>query len=324
MKWRRFLDWPDWIHPEAWALEHNKNHHCHLNEYVDFDNSDPDLVESNMQSITNLDLGLGMPWLNIAVKDVILLANILFWRWSYYASNTYDRLLMSKLPKEERLKLSPGRTMTVLSLVRSETCWEYLSIVMKVHVPNMIYWLIFCVIYERFLWQGSFYRVLRNVMIGEMFANIHSFMIIVPNHCGGDMYKFPTPAKGQVDIIFRSVLGSVNYDLGNYWVDFFSGYLNYQIEHHMFPDASPLHYRALAPKVKAICHKYEIPYIQEHVLWRVFHTRQIVQGFERMMVFDDSASTSKASDGGASSPSSTVEVTHFSDSDETCCSDATK
>ncbi len=286
MGWRRFLDWPDWIHPEAWALEHNKNHHCHLNEYSDFDHSDPDLVEMNMANIIAADLGYG-DWVNVVFKDLIVISNMLFWRWSYYASNTYDRLLVSQLPQEERLKVPASRTLTILAWFRKPTTWHYTKIFLRVHFPNIVYWLIVCFIYEYIFISGSFYRVLRNIMIGEMIANIHSFAIIVPNHCGGDLYKFSTPARGQVDIIFRSVLGSTNYDLGNYWIDFFHGYLNYQIEHHMFPDASPLHYRLLAPKVKEICLKHGVPYIQENVLMRVFHTRQIMQGIEKMMIYDD-------------------------------------
>ena len=40
--WRRFLDWADWIEPEAWKYEHNVLHHSHTGE-----EADPDLVERN-------------------------------------------------------------------------------------------------------------------------------------------------------------------------------------------------------------------------------------------------------------------------------------
>ncbi len=284
MCWRRFLDWPDWIFPEAWALEHNKNHHCHLNEYSDFDHSDPDLVEMNMDNIIASDCGI--PWLNIVWKDLFMVVNMLIWRWSYYASTTYDRMIMSELPSEQRAKLNPDRTVTFFTWMKWVPFSYFGKIFLTVHLPTLLYWGIFCGLFEIVI-PGSFYTVLRNVMIGETVANVHSFCIIVPNHCGGDLYKFPNPAKGQADIIFRSVLGSTNYDLGSYWIDFMHGYLNYQIEHHMFPDYSPLHYRLLAPKIKSICQKHGLKYVQENVFMRVFHTRQIIQGFEKMMIYDD-------------------------------------
>jgi hypothetical protein len=41
---RRFLYWGDWIHPDAWSLEHNRLHHYNLGE-----SEDPDHVQFNMQ-----------------------------------------------------------------------------------------------------------------------------------------------------------------------------------------------------------------------------------------------------------------------------------
>jgi hypothetical protein len=45
--------------------------------------------------------------------------------------------------------------------------------------------------------------------------------------------------------------------------DFMHGWLNYQIEHHMFPDLSMLSYQKAAPIVRAACEKYGVPYVQE-------------------------------------------------------------
>ena len=39
---RRWLDWPEWMLPEAWNYEHNRLHHYKLNE-----TGDPDLVQRN-------------------------------------------------------------------------------------------------------------------------------------------------------------------------------------------------------------------------------------------------------------------------------------
>mmetsp|Transcript_28700 Transcript_28700/g.60600 ORF Transcript_28700/g.60600 Transcript_28700/m.60600 type:complete len:498 (-) Transcript_28700:59-1552(-) len=41
---------------------------------------------------------------------------------------------------------------------------------------------------------------------------------------------------------------------------YFSGGLNYQIEHHLFPCINHCHLPALAPGVKRICKKYDVPY----------------------------------------------------------------
>ncbi len=335
--WQRLADWPDWIYPEAWALEHNKNHHCHLNEYADFDHSDPDFVEMNMSGIINfkLDLavlryvetllhiftGFGGIDLNdvftTIVKDIFLIISMLTWRWMYYACNTYDRYkTLSTLSKQEREKLQADRTITlftsapIFAWITGSTCsqltfnayWEMFSVTIFPLVGYCVtialsyhYLLVPLFLHHFTYWsscsnphtENTFTTVLWNILIGETLANVYSFAIVVPNHCGNDLYKFPQPACGQVDIIFRSVLGSTNFQLGGYWTDFFHGYLNYQIEHHMFPDMSPLHYRLFAPKVQVICIKYGIPYVQESVFHRLFRTRQIIQGKEQMMIYYD-------------------------------------
>lgn len=43
---RRFIDWLDWMHPDAWKHEHNVLHHYHTGEVTD-----PDLVERNIELI---------------------------------------------------------------------------------------------------------------------------------------------------------------------------------------------------------------------------------------------------------------------------------
>jgi len=39
-----------------------------------------------------------------------------------------------------------------------------------------------------------------------------------------------------------------------------SGNLSYQVEHHLYPDMPSSRYREIAPKVRAICERYGLPY----------------------------------------------------------------
>lgn len=41
-----------------------------------------------------------------------------------------------------------------------------------------------------------------------------------------------------------------------------TGGLNYQIEHHLFPQISHVHYPKLSLIVKQVCQEYNIPYIE--------------------------------------------------------------
>lgn len=41
---------------------------------------------------------------------------------------------------------------------------------------------------------------------------------------------------------------------------FLSGNLSHQVEHHLFPDLPAHRYKEIAPKVQAVCRKYNVPY----------------------------------------------------------------
>ena len=57
----------------------------------------------------------------------------------------------------------------------------------------------------------------------------------------------------------RQLLGSCNIDGGRLF-HVFSGNLSHQIEHHLFPDMPSNRYPEVAPRVRALCARYEIPY----------------------------------------------------------------
>ena len=46
----------------------------------------------------------------------------------------------------------------------------------------------------------------------------------------------------------------------NWWCGFFSGGLNMQIEHHMFPCINHCHLPALQPKVMELCKRHGVEY----------------------------------------------------------------
>jgi len=45
------------------------------------------------------------------------------------------------------------------------------------------------------------------------------------------------------------------------------GGLNFQIEHHLFPRISHVHYRALAPIVRGVCDEFDLPYHSVDSMW---------------------------------------------------------
>ena len=78
-----------------------------------------------------------------------------------------------------------------------------------------------------------------------------------PNHKG-----MPTLTEAdQLDFLRRQVLTSRNVR-GSRFVDFLLGGLNYQIEHHLFPNMPRPNLRHAQPLVKEFCRRHDLPYAE--------------------------------------------------------------
>lgn len=272
--WRRWLDWPDWMDPAAWAHEHNQLHHFHTGE-VD----DPDLVEHNAWILRASAMPEPLKWL-------LGLTLMLTWKLSYYAPNTLWALQQHDLrkaraadapplptPGNVRRLFYPGERLLLPVTRRGLAFWG------RCVLPYAMYR--FGLIPALFLPLGTWAwaAVLINSLLAELYANAHSFFIIAPNHAGEDLWRFDAPGRDRAEFFLRQVVGSVNYPGGSDRADFLMGYLNYQIEHHLWPDLPMLKYRQAAPRVRAICARHGVPYVEQGVhrrfgqLWRILTGR---------------------------------------------------
>ena len=50
------------------------------------------------------------------------------------------------------------------------------------------------------------------------------------------------------------------------WTELFGG-INYQIEHHLFPNMANEHYKTIAPIVKKYCYEHDLPYSVQNSLY---------------------------------------------------------
>jgi linoleoyl-CoA desaturase len=60
----------------------------------------------------------------------------------------------------------------------------------------------------------------------------------------------------------HQMLTTQNFAMANRFISWYVGGLNFQIEHHLFPNVSHVHYRALAPIVAKVAKEHNLPYYQ--------------------------------------------------------------
>lgn len=98
--------------------------------------------------------------------------------------------------------------------------------------------------------------------IANLIRNIWAWAIIFCGHFTEDIYTFKKESiegetKGQWYL--RQILGSSNIS-GSKLMHLLSGNLSHQVEHHLFPDLPANRYAEIAPRVRAVCAKYNVPY----------------------------------------------------------------
>jgi len=284
--WRRICDWFDWMMPEAWNVEHNNRHHYNLSEL-----EDPDLVENNLSELREMKIPLVLKYVYVAVAAAT-------WKWLYYSPNTYKELKLAKWRREGKKipeGVVPSDAVTIKTLL-FDTCafytlTEFFTVVVGPYLLLHFFVLPMPLIFVgQYLGNGDMYmNAVKNLFLADILTNLHGFVAVVTNHAGDDMYRFRAgcrPFSGS--FYLRQVLASVDYPYGSDLNDFMHGWLNYQIEHHMWPNLSMLSYQKSAPIVRDICKRHNVPYIQENVFWRTKKTVDIMTGTSSMKWFPES------------------------------------
>ena len=250
--WRRMVQWADWMVPEAWIYEHNVLHHQNTGE-----RADPDLIEQNLEAIHRSGTPAWLRWGLLAVLAAT-------WRASYYAPNTL-RAWYHRHAGHDVVRRAP-----IGLLLRR--CYAPYALLNFVALPLL------------FLPLGAWavFSAWCNSLMADVLTNLHTFFVVGPNHTGDDVFRFEDRPASRGEFYVRQVIGSVNYRTGGDPTDYAHLWLNYQIEHHLFPDVPMLAYRRVQPEVQALCARYGVPYRQEPLTRRFAKMASVFVGRAQM------------------------------------------
>ncbi|TSD95141.1 acyl-CoA desaturase [Skermania sp. ID1734] len=110
--------------------------------------------------------------------------------------------------------------------------------------------------------ESTYLRTLLADAVANIIRNVWAHAIIFCGHFPDQTYTF---SEAEVENetrggwYVRQLIGAANID-GSPLFHVVSGNLGYQVEHHLFPDMPSSRYAEIAPKVKEICERYELPY----------------------------------------------------------------
>lgn len=138
----------------------------------------------------------------------------------------------------------------------------------KIDIPNITYYditdVLLGLIHILFLYQAGFWPSLCYLLSLNFWYAINiipdhdTYETSVDNHyIGNDWCKMQICNSGN--FLNQSLL----------WTYLFGG-INYQIEHHLFPNMSYIHYPTIAPIVKKYCKENNIPYVHHETVYDAY------------------------------------------------------
>jgi linoleoyl-CoA desaturase len=95
--------------------------------------------------------------------------------------------------------------------------------------------------------------------------------------------EFPVPADNgrlEDEWAVHQLKTTANFATRNKLISWFVGGLNFQVEHHLFPKISHIHYPAISKIIKQACQEYDVVYIEypkmyQAVISHVSYLRQM-------------------------------------------------
>ena len=131
----------------------------------------------------------------------------------------------------------------------------------KLIITKAVYYLLFLVIPLLFF-PGPWYLILLGYILMHYVAGFILAIVFQPAHVLPDVkYPMPNP-KGTVENnwAIHQLETTTDFAQDNKILSWFLGGLNFQVEHHLFPNICHVHYKKLAKIVRETAKEYNLPY----------------------------------------------------------------
>jgi linoleoyl-CoA desaturase len=73
--------------------------------------------------------------------------------------------------------------------------------------------------------------------------------------------------KFEDEFATHQIKTTANFGTGSKTISWLVGGLNFQVEHHLFPKISHIHYPSISKIVKKVCEEYQLKYIEYKTMW---------------------------------------------------------
>jgi len=113
------------------------------------------------------------------------------------------------------------------------------------------------------IWSVGFVNWLIGFALLTLFAGVVLSIVFQLAHTIEET-SFPEPVSGKLndEWAVHQLKTTANFATRNKLISWWVGGLNFQIEHHLFPKISHVHYPEISKIIRNACHEFGIPYIE--------------------------------------------------------------
>ncbi|TAE50278.1 MAG: acyl-CoA desaturase [Bacteroidetes bacterium] len=220
-----------------WKQKHNVIHHT----YTNVEGVDDDIHKSPFLRMCETQRFVPMHALQYIYMFPLYCLGTLFWIWF----NDFKSYFAAKIHTTERWEMS---------LTDHVIFW----------VSKILYVVFYLVIPISVWGVGNFLigYLLMNAVMGFTLSIVFQLAHVVEDTIFQKADETIKKNVIEVDWTVFQLQTTVNFGASNPVLSWFVGGLNYQVEHHLFPKVSHVHYPAVSKIVREVCQKYNVPYLE--------------------------------------------------------------
>ncbi len=175
----------------------------------------------------------------------------------YYAWVLYCLFTISWVTRKDFIKLSGYKSKNLLKTQNT----SYTKALLFLIFSKMLYFLVFLgfpIFFSEQSWEFTLFGfIIMHAVCGFIWSV--TFQL---SHKITEVSITPVGEEGQINTDWGShqLNTTANFAIDNRLVTWYTGGINYQIEHHLFPDICQVHLRKISKLVKETTGKYDLPY----------------------------------------------------------------
>lgn len=124
-------------------------------------------------------------------------------------------------------------------------------------------------------------QIILGFVLMHYLAGFIMAVVFQPAHVVEGTSYFTPDSEGNLENSWavHQLHTTTNYATENRWLSWYVGGLNFQVEHHLFPNVCHVHYRALSDIVRKTAQEFGVPYKAKKTFWdaMVAHRRLLQQ-----------------------------------------------